>query len=834
VRKLLSALGLGVLTLLASVSAGCGSDESDSSQRLPLPSFEVDSSLQPHQSAIAGVDDGPERALGAISSPSGGRADFVLRELTVISTDKAKVEALAKRWNGSIIKEVNTSALADGANGVPNVYLVSIDPSLADTDAMPEALQKIDRGARGAHRVSSTEALQTLAAAAAEAAVDPNAETWKVAANFLLEPSGIWEGKSTEHPTGEAGWSPNAYDAKYMKEYKVLQAWDALAAAGKLENRVKIMVLDGGFVPNPDFPAQASIKPDNQWQVKNPETCGGSPCPWHATNTVSAAMGRLDNGYGAAGPAGPIAELVAVQSPSWDIFQIINWLNTGVMPALGKGPRVINISATGTIPGIFGFAVKPLDLVISLARGRFLGVQIGQGSLVFAAAGNKGLDVDHEDCFLFCWESDVYAPCEADDAVCIGGTTWDNFATRYEKSNYGKQQRVDWQNFADPGRQDNSVDLYAPYSVWVGPTPDSEDKAQVKSGTSVASPFAAGIAALVWAANPTLSADQVYEILLESANSDVEKLRIDAHAAVKLALAKNGNNPPQIRVTSPLDGSTLPGGFQGITLTAEVKDFEDGPSGVSVEWASDLEGTIGSGTSFTHEFEQLGVHHVTATAKDKQGATTQVAIDFTVWDTPPVATILTPTANQAVVRGVPFLLQGEVVENFMHLPCSWASSSSTDTGFPLQSCTGPVTFNTNGFRTITLSGQDSYGNQGSAAVMITVVDPAPNSPPGVVISAPTPEQSFFIGNAVGLAGSAVDPDGKTPITYEWRFQGDACPQEVMIATGANASWDTAQAALAKVCGTQQAGYGTIRLYATDPDSTTGVASVHVYLAYNPN
>jgi hypothetical protein len=133
-----------------------------------------------------------------------------------------------------------------------------------------------------------------------------------------------------------------------------------------------------------------------------------------------------------------------------------------------------------------------------------------------------------------------------------------------------------------------------------------------------------------------------------------------------------------------------------------------------------------------------------------------------------------------------------------------------------------------------LSGQDSYGNQGSAAVMITVVDPAPNSPPGVVISAPTPEQSFFIGNAVGLAGSAVDPDGKTPITYEWRFQGDACPQEVMIATGANASWDTAQAALAKVCGTQQAGYGTIRLYATDPDSTTGVASVHVYLAYNPN
>ena len=48
------------------------------------------------------------------------------------------------------------------------------------------------------------------------------------------------------------------------------------------------------------------------------------------------------------------------------------------------------------------------------------------------------------------------------------------------------------------------VDLWAPGVVPVGPDPD-DDQTHVVQGTSFASPYAAGVGALVLAANPTLS-----------------------------------------------------------------------------------------------------------------------------------------------------------------------------------------------------------------------------------------------------------------------------------------------------------------------------------------
>src|SRR5262249_22190538 len=150
---------------------------------------------------------------------------------------------------------------------VPSYYLVRVDPSAASTEAMPERLRKLDAGASGAHRVSSEEGLKLLAAAAIEASESQGDDAFQVAVNFVMEPAGIWEGASKEHPTGPDGYTSDAYAWSYLKHYHVLEAWDALAAAGKLGNRVKMMVLDGGFVPSADFPANAKILPANSWKV---------------------------------------------------------------------------------------------------------------------------------------------------------------------------------------------------------------------------------------------------------------------------------------------------------------------------------------------------------------------------------------------------------------------------------------------------------------------------------------------------------------------------------------------------------------------------------------
>src|SRR5262249_18138729 len=152
----------------------------------------------------------------------------------------------------------------------------------------------------------------------------------------------------------------------------------------------------------------------------NPAVCtNNSPCPWHGTETLSTLAGVLDNGFGGAGVASPVADVIAVPSPSPDVFQYVGYAMQ-VAGGLAEGAQIINISATTSVTGALGFTIKPLDNIITLLRGKTFGpvqIRFGPGALVFAAAGNTGDDVDNEDCFGVCWETDVYLPCELDDAV---------------------------------------------------------------------------------------------------------------------------------------------------------------------------------------------------------------------------------------------------------------------------------------------------------------------------------------------------------------------------------------------------------------------------------
>ena len=80
---------------------------------------------------------------------------------------------------------------------------------------------------------------------------------------------------------------------------------------------------------------------------------------------------------------------------------------------------------------------------------------------------------------------------------------------------------------------------------------------RAKSGTSFSSPFAAGVAALVWAADPTQSASDVEDVLLANAKASPDASvgrAIDALSAVRSVL---GNVPPTIDVVRPSPGDEL-------------------------------------------------------------------------------------------------------------------------------------------------------------------------------------------------------------------------------------------------------------------------------------
>jgi hypothetical protein len=85
--------------------------------------------------------------------------------------------------------------------------------------------------------------------------------------------------------------------------------------------------------------------------------------------------------------------------------------------------------------------------------------------------------------------------------------------------------------------------------VWVAGDP-SNPNVHVFGATSAASPFVAGVAALIWAAAPGLSADDVERILYDTSNQggpgEVQRWP-DAYAAVIKAL---GDTPPEIRIIS--------------------------------------------------------------------------------------------------------------------------------------------------------------------------------------------------------------------------------------------------------------------------------------------
>jgi len=817
------------LMLCACTQSGNGSN--NNGNRPPAPTIQTDSTVTPSVQTVAGVNGGPARAVGAVQGPSGKTSDLVMDELIVVTDQKSKVDALAARWKGTIESTAGFDAI--GPTDF-KTYLVQIDPSGVDVSNLGTKLQSIDPDARGAHKVSSDRVMQLLAVATQEAIADP---TLSVGINPLLAPQGIWEGTATEGAPPDGSVTSDPFTWPYMLLHQVPAAWQALQDAGKLGNRVKVLIMDGGFVNNPDIPA--STKMMGSWLTPNPASCtGGSSCPWHGTAVASALAGVLDNGYGGVGTGAPVVDPILVPSPSADVFQFVAYA-VNLIGGLAEGPQIINISAASSWPGALGFMVKPLDNMITLLRGKTFGpvqIRFAPGALVIVAAGNDGIDVDNQDCFIVCWESDVILPCELDDAVCIGGL---KYGTRYAdpSSNWGRFQRRRGNGSDAATYQDNSVDLYAPFKVIVGPDPDGSGNIQGSagrwdSGTSFSSPFVAGIAALVWAADPTLNADEVFGILLDTADSTPggDGLVVNALAAVKKALSKQ-NNPPAIRITAPSHDTNTTVGLPGVGFTAEAKDVEDGNACCQITWTSDLEGNLGTGSSATFQFHQLGTQTITATAHDSQGATSSASVHVTVTDTPPVVSIVSPGASDTIYQARPFNVLGRAFEGLSDLcqapnptsNISWSSNDASD-GFIGPGCGQIYIAGSTGQRTLTFTAKDQFGTPASVS-MVVDIQPTPVAPV-VSISSPAPNSSAYAGSTISLG--ALVTGGQAPLTLQWTWKSPnaGCTETNISPTQSSgppqvaATWDSST--LPNGCTT---GLGTITLYATDAFNQVGSGSV---------
>jgi Big-like domain-containing protein len=104
---------------------------------------------------------------------------------------------------------------------------------------------------------------------------------------------------------------------------------------------------------------------------------------------------------------------------------------------------------------------------------------------------------------------------------------------------------------------------------------------------------------------------------------------VDVYAAGFQVGGGPGNTPPVVTITAPANGSSFPVGTS-ISFSGTATDAEDGNISASLTWTSSINGTIGSGASFSTSALSAGTHTITASVTDSGGAPGSAQITLNV------------------------------------------------------------------------------------------------------------------------------------------------------------------------------------------------------------
>jgi len=296
------------------------------------------------------------------------------------------------------------------------------------------------------------------------------------------------------------------WDAARLNE---VPDWALRAAAG-----VKIAVVDSGA--DVDAPDLADKAPQT-WSVLSRGTRVRDKLG-HGTFVASLATGSVTNATGISGFGGD-ARLLAVQAIDADGYITDVDEAAAIVYAVRHGAKIVNLSIGGN--------------ETSQIEQRAIRWAARRGVLVVAAAGNE-----HEEGNQPEYPAALLQPLGSHGRGGIGlavGATSMNGKRAYF-SNTGS-----YLSLAAPGHNvfaAESADAPWPRAQLPWASPGYYGWA---SGTSFAAPEVAGVAALVWGANPKLTARQVADVLKQSADGDGWNRelgwgRLDAAAAVELAL----------------------------------------------------------------------------------------------------------------------------------------------------------------------------------------------------------------------------------------------------------------------------------------------------------
>jgi hypothetical protein len=111
------------------------------------------------------------------------------------------------------------------------------------------------------------------------------------------------------------------------------------------------------------------------------------------------------------------------------------------------------------------------------------------------------------------------------------------------------------------------------------------------------------------------------------------------------------NTAPTVSIGSPATGASFVQGTS-ISFSGTATDAQDGAMSGQLVWTSNLDGQIGTGSSFSNAGLRVGSHTVTATVTDSGGLGGSASVTFTITAPPGEDPAITLTATPRKVKGV--------------------------------------------------------------------------------------------------------------------------------------------------------------------------------------